>query len=74
MKEKDRNKEKTFKRRVIFYTLQMILACLIIYQSLEKNIGGLKKEFSPLLFAYGLIYLVMDIIFSYMEWKTYKES
>lgn len=52
----------------------MILAFLIIYQSLEKNIGGLKKEFSPLLFAYGLIYLVMDIIFLYMEWKTYKES
>lgn len=40
----------------------------------RKNTGGLKKEYSPFLFAYGLIYLVMDIIFLYMEWKTYKES
>ena len=74
MKEKYKNKEKSFRKSVVFYVLQMIVAAIFIYQSLEKNIGGLKKEFSPLLFAYGLICLVMDIIFLYKEWKTYKES
>ena len=74
MKEKDREKKKSFQKRVVFYILQIIAASLFIYQSLERNIGGFIKEFSPLLFAYGLIYLVMDVIFLYMEWKTYKES
>lgn len=74
MKEKDRNKEKAFKKRVIFYILEIILACLFIYQSLEKNIGGLIKEFNPLLFGIGVILLIMVVIFLYMEWKTYKRS
>lgn len=74
MKEKDRDKKKSFQKRVVFYVLQIILACLFIYQSLEKNIGGLIKEFNPLLFGIGVILLIMDVIFLYMEWKTHKRS
>lgn len=74
MKEKDKEKEKAFKKKVIFYTLQIILACIFIYQSLERNIGGLIKEFSPLLFGIGIVMIIMDLTFLYMEWKTYKRS
>lgn len=74
MKEKDKEKEKAFKKRVVFYILQIILACIFIYQSLERNIGGLIKEFSPLLFGIGIVMIIMDLTFLYMEWKTYKRS
>ena len=74
MKEKDRDKKKSFQKRVIFYILQIILASLFIYQSLEKNVGGLTKEFSPLLFGIGIVLIIMDLIFLYMEYKIYKRS
>ena len=74
MKEKNKEKEKAFKKKVIFYILQIILACLFIYQSLERNIGGLIKEFNPLLFGIGVLMIIMDLTFLYIEWKTYKSS
>lgn len=74
MKEKNKEKERAFKKKVIFYILQIILACLFIYQSLERNIGGLIKEFSPLVFGIGIFMLIMDLTFLYIEWKTYKRS
>ena len=74
MKEKNKEKEKAFKKKVIFYILQIILACLFIYQSLERNIGGLIKEFNPLLFGIGVLMIIMNAVFLYMEWKTYKRS
>lgn len=74
MKEKNKEKEKAFKKKVIFYILQITLACLFIYQSLERNIGGLIKEFNPLLFGIGVLMIIMDAVFLYMEWKTYKRS
>ncbi|WP_299032356.1 hypothetical protein [uncultured Anaerococcus sp.] len=69
-----RDKEKAFKKKVIFYILQIILAGLIIYQSLERNIGGLIKEFNPLGFGIGIVMIIMDLTFLYIEWKTYKSS
>ncbi|WP_311376387.1 hypothetical protein [Anaerococcus lactolyticus] len=36
MKEKEKNKKKSFQKRVVFYVLQIILASIFIYQSLEK--------------------------------------
>lgn len=74
MKEKNKEKEKAFKKRVIFYILQLTLAILFIYQSLERNVGGLVKEFNPLLFGIGILMIIMDLAFLYMEWKTYKRS
>lgn len=74
MKEKDRDKKKSFQKRVVFYILQIIIASLFIYQSLEKNVGGLTKEFSPLLFGIGIVLIIMDLIFLYMEYKIYKRS
>lgn len=69
-----RDKEKAFKKKVIFYILQIIVAGLIIYQGLERNIGGLIKEFNPLVFGLGIFMLIMDLTFLYTEWKTYKKS
>lgn len=74
MKEKNKQKEKAFKKRVIFYILQLTLAILFIYQSLERNVGGLVKEFNPLLFGIGILMIIMNLAFLYMEWKTYKRS
>lgn len=74
MKEKNKQKEKAFKKRVVFYILQLTLAILFIYQSLERNVGGLVKEFNPLLFGIGILMIIMDLAFLYMEWKTYKRS
>lgn len=74
MKEKDRDKKKSFQKRVVFYVLQVILGSLFIYQSLEKNVGGFIKEFNPLLFGIGIVLIIMDVIFLYMEWKTYQRS
>ena len=74
MKEKNKQKEKAFKKRVVFYILQLTLAILFIYQSLEKNVGGLVKEFNPLLFGIGILMIIMNLAFLYMEWKTYKRS
>lgn len=74
MKEKNKEKEKAFKKRVIFYILQLTLAMLFIYQSLERNVGGLVKEFNPLLFGIGILMIIMNLAFLYMEWKTYKRS
>lgn len=74
MKEKNKQKEKAFKKRVIFYILQIILAITFIHNSLEKEIGGLTKEFNPLLFGIGVLMIIMDAVFLYMEWKTYKRS
>lgn len=74
MKEKDRDKKKSFQKRVVFYVLQIILASLFIYQSLERNVGGLIKEFNPLLFGIGIVLVIMDVIFLYMEWQTHKRS
>ena len=74
MKEKDKDKKKSFQKRVVFYVLQVILASLFIYQSLEKNVGGFIKEFNPLLFGIGIVLIIMDVIFLYMEWKTYQRS
>ena len=74
MKEKNKEKEKAFKKKVIFYILQIILACIFIYQSLEREIGGRIKEFNPLLFGIGVLMIIMDAVFLYMEWKTYKRS
>ncbi len=74
MKEKNKQKEKAFKKRVIFYILQLTLAMLFIYQSLERNVGGLVKEFNPLLFGIGILMIIMNLAFLYMEWKTYKRS
>ena len=74
MKERDREKEKAFKKRVIFYILQIILASIFIYQSLEKNVGGLVQKFNPLLFGIGIAMIVMDVVFLSMEWKTYRRS
>ena len=74
MKEKEKEKQKSFKKRVIFYILQITLAGLFIYQSLERNVGGLVKKFSPLLFAIGVLMIIMDAVFLYMEWKTHKRT
>lgn len=74
MKEKNKQKEKAFKKRVVFYILQLTLAILFIYQSLERNVGGLVKEFNPLLFGIGILMIIMNLAFLYMEWKTYKRS
>ena len=72
MKE-HRSKKKTSQRSLILYITEIILACIIIYQSLERNMGGLIKEFNPLIFVVGLILLIMNSIFLYTEWKNYKE-
>ena len=74
MKEKYKNKEKSFRKSVVFYVLQMIVAAIFIYASLEKDMGGLRKPFSPILFGFATLHLIMDVIFFYKEWKTYKES
>lgn len=74
MKEKEKERKKSFKKRVIFYILQIILAITFIHNSLEKEIGGLIKEFNPLLFGIGVLMIIMDVVFLYMEWKTYKRS
>lgn len=74
MKEKDRDKKKSFQKRVVFYVLQIILASLFIYQSLERKVGGLIKEFNPLLFGIGIVLVIMDVIFLYMEWQIHKRS
>lgn len=73
MKEENQ-KQKSFKKRVTFYILQLTLACLFIYQSLERNVGGQIKKFSPLLLAIGILMLIMDAAFLYMEWKTHKRT
>lgn len=73
MKEKDKNKKKTIQRSLFLYISGIILACTIIYQSLERNMGGLIKEFNPLIFVIGLIILIMNSIFLYTEWKKYRE-
>lgn len=72
MKENS-NKKKASKRSLSLYITEIILACLIIYQSLERNMGGLIKEFNPLIFVIGIILLIMNSIFLYTEWKKYKE-
>lgn len=74
MKEKEKERKKSFKKRVIFYILQIILAIIFIYQSLEREVGGLIKEFNPLLFGIGVLMIIMDAVFLYIEWKTYKRS
>lgn len=74
MKEKEKERKKSFKKRVIFYILQITLAITFIHNSLEKEIGGLIKEFNPLLFGIGVLMIIMDVVFLYMEWKTYKRS
>lgn len=74
MKEKEKERKKSFKKRVIFYILQITLAIIFIHNSLEKEIGGLIKEFNPLLFGIGVLMIIMDVVFLYMEWKTYKRS
>lgn len=73
MKEENQ-KQKSFKKRVIFYILQVILASIFIYQSLEKNVGGFVKEFNPLLFVIGIVMIIMNVVFLYMEWKVYKRT
>lgn len=73
MKEENQ-KQKSFKKRVTFYILQLTLACLFIYQSLERNVGGQIKKFSPLLLAIGILMIIMDLAFLYMEWKTHKRT
>lgn len=73
MKEKYKNKEKSFRKSVVFYVLQMIVAAIFIYASLEKDMGGLKKPFNPFLFGMSSLLLIMDALFLYKEWKTYKE-
>ncbi|EEI86030.1 hypothetical protein HMPREF0072_1373 [Anaerococcus lactolyticus ATCC 51172] len=73
MKEENQ-KQKSFKKRVIFYILQVILASIFIYQSLEKNVGGFVKEFNPLLFGIGILMIIMNVVFLYMEWKTHKRT
>lgn len=74
MKEKEKQRKKSFKKRVIFYILQITLAIIFIYQSLEREVGGLIKEFNPLLFGIGVLMIIMDAVFLYIEWKTYKRS
>ncbi len=74
MKEKEKERKKSFKKRVIFYILQITLAIIFIYQSLEREVGGLIKEFNPLLFGIGVLMIIMDAVFLYIEWKTYKRS
>lgn len=73
MKEKDKNKKKTIQRSLFLYISGIILACTIIYQSLERNMGGFIKEFEPLIFVIGIIILIMNSIFLYTEWKKYRE-
>ena len=73
MKEENQ-KQKSFKKRVIFYILQVILASIFIYQSLEKNVGGFVKEFNPLLFGIGILMIIMNVVFLYMEWKNHKRT
>lgn len=73
MKEKDRNNKKIIQRSLFLYITEIILACIIIYQSLERNMGGLIKEFNPLIFVIGIILLIMNSIFLYTEWKKYRE-
>ncbi|WP_276886167.1 hypothetical protein [Anaerococcus lactolyticus] len=73
MKEENQ-KQKSFKKRVIFYILQVILASIFIYQSLEKNVGGFVKKFNPLLFGIGILMIIMNVVFLYMEWKTHKRT
>ena len=72
MKENS-NKKKASKRSLFLYITEIILACIIIYQSLERNMGGLIKEFNPLIFVIGIVLLIMNSIFLYTEWKKYKE-
>ena len=74
MKEKEKNKKKSFQKRVVFYVLQIILASIFIYQSLEKDVGGFVKEFNPLLFVIGIVMIIMNVVFLYMEWKVYKRT
>lgn len=74
MKETKQEKKKSFKKRVIFYILQVILASIFIYQSLEKNVGGFVKKFNPLLFGIGILMIIMNVVFLYMEWKTHKRT
>ncbi|WP_311481293.1 hypothetical protein [uncultured Anaerococcus sp.] len=74
MNDQERQKQKSFKKRVIFYILQITLASLFIYQSLERNVGGLVKKFNPLLFGIGVLMIIMDAVFIYMEWKTHQRT
>ena len=74
MNDQERQKQKSFKKRVIFYILQITLAGLFIYQSLERNVGGLVKKFNPLLFGIGVLMIIMDAVFIYMEWKTHQRT
>ena len=74
MNDQERQKQKSFKKRVIFYILQITLASLFIYQSLERNVGGLVKKFNPLLFVIGVLMIIMDAVFIYMEWKTHQRT
>lgn len=73
MKEENQ-KQKSFKKRVAFYILQLTLACFFIYQSLERNVGGLVKKFNPLLLTIGILMIIMNAIFLYMEWKIRKRT
>lgn len=73
MKEENQ-KQKSFKKRVVLYILQLTLACLFIYQSLERNVGGQVKKFSPLLLTIGILMIIMNAIFLYMEWKIRKRT
>lgn len=72
--QEENQKQKSFKKRVTFYILQLTLAGLFIYQSLERSVGGQIKKFSPLLFAIGILMLIMDATFLYMEWKNHKRT
>ena len=72
--QEENQKQKSFKKRVTFYILQLTLAGLFIYQSLERSVGGQIKKVSPLLFAIGILMLIMDATFLYMEWKNHKRT
>lgn len=74
MKEKEKEKKKSFKKRLFLYISEVTLAILFIYQSLEREVGGLVKEFNPLVFGIGIVLIIMNLIFIYMEWKVYKRS
>ena len=73
MKEENQ-KQKSLKKRITFYILQLTLAGLFIYQSLERNVGGQIKKFSPILFMIGVLMIIMDAAFIYMEWKNHKRT
>lgn len=74
MKEKEKERKKSFKKRLFLYISEVTLAILFIYQSLEREVGGLVKEFNPLVFGIGIALIIMNLAFIYMEWKVYKRS